>query len=74
MTADLSKFIVRGCPAVDGGPWCLRGCRGGWPGTKVSSETLTQAVRAGTIKPNQFGCGPLTRRAEQGVRDWEDQV
>ncbi len=55
MTADLSKFIVKGCPAIDGGPWCLRGCRGGWPGTKVSSEVLTQAVRAGTIKPIQFG-------------------
>lgn len=57
------KIILRACPVADGYGPCCRGCGGGWPGTKATSEQFTRALYNGGINPERLGCGPLVDRA-----------
>lgn len=62
--------IVRGCPVADGGPSCCHGCGGGWPGTRITTEAMTQAVAGRMIVPDKLGCQPLADRAAAGLHQW----
>lgn len=63
-------LIVRGCPVADGGPSCCHGCGGGWPGTRITTEAITQAVVDGKVVPDKLGCQPLVDRAAAGLQEW----
>lgn len=64
-----ADLVVRGCPVADGGPSCCHGCGGGWPGTRVTTEKLTAAVRAVRINPDFLGCQPLADRTRIGLAE-----
>lgn len=67
-----SAFIAQGCPVADGGSSCCHGCGGGWPGTRVTTESMTKAVSGGTIVPDRLGCQPLVARARIGLVEMEE--
>lgn len=61
--------IVLGCPVADGGPACCDRCGGGWPGTRITTESLTRVVANGKIDPKKLGCQPLEDRARIGLAE-----
>lgn len=63
-------FSVSGCPVADGGPSCCHGCGGGWPGTRITTGLMTQAVIEGKVVPEKLGCQPLVDRAQAGLQQW----
>lgn len=56
-----------GCPAIHGEGNCPM-CGGGWPGTTAPSESLVRAARAGRLRPELLGCGPLISQAQHLIR------
>lgn len=62
----MGKFEVLGCPVADGMPPCCLFCGGGWPGTRITTETMTDGVLSGRIVPKKLGCQPLEDRAREG--------
>lgn len=66
-----TPFIVKGCPVADRGARCCHGCDGGWPGTQITTEAMTQAVQSGRIHPERLGCQPLVDRASAGLTQWQ---
>lgn len=68
MRGSGNAIIVKGCTKADGGPGCCRNCDGGWPGTMITTEAMTSAVRSGRIDPSKLGCQPLYDRAIEGLR------
>ena len=61
------NIVLKACPVADGKGPCCRNCGGGWPGTKATTEQLTQALHNGGVSPDKLGCGPLTERARAAV-------
>jgi hypothetical protein len=62
-------FTVPGCPVADGHGPCSNTCGGNVEGSRVSTQTLTDAVAAGIIIPDNLGCQPLTDSAAKGRQE-----
>ena len=65
-------IVLIACPVADKRGPCSRNCGGGWPGTRATTEQLTEALHNGGIDPERLGCGPLVERARVAVSMLED--
>lgn len=63
------NIVLKACPVADGRAPCGRGCGGGWPGTRATTENLTKALHNGGVDPNKLGCGPLIERARAATQE-----
>lgn len=66
------RIVLKACPAADGKGPCCRNCGGGWPGTRATTEQLTEALHNGGINPEKLGCEPLVERARVAVSELAD--
>ena len=57
------EIVVPGCPVVESGYECIRGC-GGWH--PISTEDFTAAVVKNEVDPDNL-CGPLTIRVKKAL-------
>lgn len=67
-TVDHSFQEALGCSVANGGAPCNHLCGGGWPGTKITHDEMSRALRQGRLIPETLRCGPLEEQARHWYR------